>query len=40
MTESLVQAAAKVIEEKYPNGIDVLINDAGINSPFQRACEQ
>ena len=37
---SVAQAAAKTIEEKHPNGVDVLINDAGINSPFQRACEQ
>jgi len=35
-----IKAAAKIIGDKYPNGVDVLINDAGINSPFQRACEQ
>ncbi|CAL5224415.1 g7097 [Coccomyxa viridis] len=35
-----IKAAAKAIEEYHPNGVDVLINDAGINSPFQRACEQ
>lgn len=37
---SNAQAAAKAIGDKHPGGVDVLINDAGINSPFQRACEQ
>ena len=36
----IAQAAAKAIGDAYPSGVDVLINDAGINSPFQRACEQ
>ncbi len=35
-----MQAAAKTIGDKHPGGVDVLINDAGINSPFQRASEQ
>ncbi|CAK0785546.1 hypothetical protein CVIRNUC_008756 [Coccomyxa viridis] len=34
-----IKAAAKTIESKYSH-VDVLINDAGINSPFQRASEQ
>ena len=34
-----LQAAAKTIESEYSH-VDVLINDAGINSPFQRASEQ
>ena len=39
-TVCIVQVAANIIGDEYPNGVDVLINDAGINSPFQRACEQ